>query len=91
METNKKTIDFFNEDGETVPFYVLEQVTIAGVNYILVTDSDDEEDEEAAAYILKEMTEADEDTIYEMVEYDVEMEAISKVFEETLEDIDIEI
>ena len=47
--------------------------------------------EEAAAYILKEMTEADEDTIYEMVEDDVEMEAISKVFEETLEDIDIEI
>ena len=37
------------------------------------------------------MTEADEDTIYEMVEDDVEMEAISKVFEETLEDIDIEI
>lgn len=91
METNKKTIDFFNEDGENVPFYVLEQVTIAGVNYILVTDSDDEEDEEAAAYILKEMTEANEETIYEMVEDDVEMEAISKVFEETLEDIDIEI
>lgn len=43
----------FKPDGEdaVVDFYVLEQTTIGGVNYILVTDAEEEEDGEA--YILK--------------------------------------
>lgn len=44
-------ITFVPDGGEAVDFYVLEQTTIGGVNYILVTDA--EEDEEGEAYIFK--------------------------------------
>ncbi len=80
-------IEFTDENGDTLLFFVLEQVTIAGVDYILVTDS---EEEEAEAFIMKAITEEDGQTVYEMVEEDNELEAISKVFEESLEDIEIE-
>ena len=41
-------------ETEAVEFYVVEQTTIAGVNYILVTEA---EDGDADAYILKDMSE----------------------------------
>lgn len=89
MEENQAIIEFTSDDGSTISFFVLEQVKIAGVNYILVTDSDTGYGEEDA-YILKELCEEDGEGIYEMVEDDDELAAISKVFEETLEDVDIE-
>lgn len=79
----------FVPEGEeaAVDFYVLEQTTIAGVNYILVTDA--EEDEEGEAYILKDMADADdEERMYCMVEDDDEFEAVATVFEHMLDDID---
>ena len=78
----------FTPDGEeAVDFYVLEQTTITGVTYILVTDA--EEDEEGEAYILKDVTGSDsEERVYAMVEDDVEFEAVSGVFESMLDDID---
>lgn len=79
----------FTPDGEeAVDFYVLEQTTITGVTYILVTDA--EEDEEGEAYILKDVTGSDsEDRVYEMVEDDEEFDAVSGVFESMLDDIDL--
>lgn len=82
-------IKFMFEDTEDeVAFFVLEQTRISGVSYILVTDS---EEDDAQCMILKD-TSADEDceSVYEVVEDDVELRAVSKVFEELLEDIDIE-
>lgn len=81
-------ITFVPDDGEAVDFYVLEQTTIGGVNYILVTDA--EEDEEGEAYILKDMSNAEaEERVYSMVEDDTEFDAVSAVFENILEDIDL--
>lgn len=81
-------ITFVPDGGEAVDFYVLEQTTIGGVNYILVTDA--EEDEEGEAYILKDMSESDaEERVYSMVEDDTEFDAVSAVFENMLEDIDL--
>lgn len=81
-------ITFVPEGEEAVDFYVLEQTTIGGVNYILVTDAD--EDEEGEAYILKDMSEADaEERLYCMVEDDTEFDAVSAVFENMLDDIDL--
>ena len=40
-------------DEEPVEFYVLEQTTVAGVNYILVTDT---EDGDGDALILKDIS-----------------------------------
>ena len=81
-------ITFVPDGGEAVDFYVLEQTTIGGVNYILVTDA--EEDEEGEAYILKDMSNAEaEESVYSMVEDDTEFDAVSAVFENILEDIDL--
>ena len=81
-------ITFVPDGGEAVDFYVLEQTTIGGVNYILVTDA--EEDEEGEAYILKDMSDSDaEERVYSMLEDDTEFDAVSAVFENILEDIDL--
>lgn len=81
-------LTFVTETGENVEFYVEEQTRVNGRNYILVSDS---LEDEANAYILKDMSEdADVESEYVMVEDDVEFEAISKVFAQMMEDVDIE-
>ncbi len=78
----------FEETKEEVEFFVLEQTRINGNSYILVTDS---EEDEAECLILKDTSAAeDKESVYEIVEDDVELSAVLKVFEELLEDIDIE-
>ena len=78
-------ITFMPDGEEPVEFYVLEQTTIGGVNYILVTDA--EEDEEGEAYILKDMSENDaEERVYAMVEDDDEFDAVAGLFENILGD-----
>lgn len=72
--------------GESVEFYVLEQTKINGQNYLLVTE---EEDGDCDAFILKELSqEEQEDAMYEMVESEEELEYISRIFSEILEDVD---
>ncbi|GFI21865.1 hypothetical protein IMSAGC011_00638 [Lachnospiraceae bacterium] len=80
----------FKPDGEDInmEFYVLEQTTIGGVNYILVTDAEEEDDGEA--YILKAAPEADgEEQVYRMVEDEEELAAVAGVFKNMLDDIDL--
>ena len=51
----------------------------------------DSEEDEAECLILKDNSAAEEEeSLYEIVEDDVELSAVLKVFEELLEDIDIE-
>ena len=82
-------IRFRSEDmREEVDFFVLEQTKINGISYILVTDS---EEGDAECLILKDTSgEAASDRVYEVVEDDEELAAIAKVFEELLEDVEIE-
>ena len=86
MEENKETkvVNFTTDNGEEIPFFVVEETKIAGENYLLVTDS---EDDEADAYILREVSENTEESFYEMLEDD---EKISKVFAELLDDVEFE-
>ena len=78
----------FRAEGETpVEFYVLEQTRIGGVDYILVTDTEDEDGE---ALILKDMSQqGEEEELYEIVTDDEELDAVSAVFENMLEDIEL--
>lgn len=87
MEGKKENIDFETEDGEKISLYVVEQTMLAGTNYLLVAES---QEEEAQAYIMREITDDDNQKIYEMVEDDSELESLSKIFEELLDDVDIE-
>lgn len=76
----------FNPEGEApVDFYVLEQTTIAGVNYILVTDFEEGDGE---ALILKDLSQNEEtDSFYEIVSDEAELKAVADVFENLLEDV----
>lgn len=81
-------IMFITDMGEEVEFYVEEQTRVNGVDYILVSDS---MEEEANAYILKDLSaDTDLEADYVMVEDEVELEAISKVFSQMMDDVDIE-
>ena len=81
-------IKFMSDDMQETEFFVLEQTTVNAVNYILVADS---EDDEAECLILKETSKAGAaESVYEIVEDDVELSALSKVFEELPEDVEIE-
>ena len=51
-------INFVTDDNEEVEFYIIEETRVNGYNYILVTDSQDEDDEEAEAYILKDVSDS---------------------------------
>ncbi len=73
---------------EETEFYVLEQTKINGISYILVADS---LEDGAECLILKDLSSQEEkESVYEIVEEDGELAAISKVFEELLEDVEIE-
>ena len=82
-------IKFMSEEmQEEVDFFVLEQTKVNGISYILVTDS---EEDDAECLILKDTAEENApESVYEIVDDDVELTAIAKVFEELLEDVDIE-
>ena len=83
-------LTFVTDDNENVELYIIEE-TRANVNYLLVTDSSDEEDTDAQCYILKDTSsEADADAVYEFVEDDTEFDAISRIFAELMDD-DIEL
>ena len=81
-------IRFQLADGTAEEFFIEEQTRIGGVSYLLVSDS---MEDEASAYILKDISkDTDSDACYEMVEDEDELQAVYKVFEQMLEDVDLE-
>ena len=81
-------ITFITDENESLTFFVEEQTRVNGINYILVSDS---QEDEANAYILKDLSaDTDPEADYVMVEDDMELDAISKVFEQMMDDVDIE-
>lgn len=73
------------EGEEPIEFYVLEQTTVAGVDYYLVTE---DEDGDSEALILKDLSgKDDEEAVFEIVDDDAELNSIAKIFESILDDI----
>ena len=81
---DKAKITFVLEDGKEECFEVLEETKINGINYLLVASEEDE------AMILKECSSEEDALVYVPIEDEEELNAISKVFSELLEDIDFE-
>ena len=69
-----------SETNETVEFAVEEETQLNGVKYVLVSEGDEEGDSEA--YILKEIKTEDDEIFYQMVEDEVEVLALAKIFSE---------
>ena len=67
----EKMITLETEDGERVDFYVLEETRINGTNYLLVTDSE-EDDEEGECYILKDQSKAEDAELMDDMDVDLE-------------------
>lgn len=80
-------IQFAGDNGDTIDFYVVEKTTLGGVDYMLVTES---EDDDADAYVLKDVS-GTEDTegVYVIVDDDTELQAVGQVFASLLDDVDI--
>ena len=77
-------LEFMTDDNEKVKFYVIEETRVNGMNYLLVSESDDDE---AECYILKDASSQESsEAAYEFVEDDNELESVFKIFEELLED-----
>ena len=77
---------FADGNGED-EFFILEETKINGSAYILVAES---EDDDAECLILKDVRDEESgESVYEIVEN--EKQAVSKVFEELLEDVSIEL
>lgn len=83
-------LEFIDENDEKLEFFIIEETRINGINYLLVSESDSEDDE-AEAYIFKDTSDAaSEEAVYEFVEEDSELEAVGKVFSELMND-DVEL
>ena len=86
---NEKKITLVDEE-QTIELYVVEETRLSGINYLLVTDAEDDE-EEGSCYILKDMSKAeDADALYEFVEDEEELEDLMKIFGELLDDVNSE-
>jgi hypothetical protein len=81
-------ITFRPEGEEAVEFYVLEQTRIGGFNYILVTDSEEGDGE---ALIMKDISaDGEEESIFDIVTDDAELDAVAGVFSNMLDDVELE-
>lgn len=82
-------ISFVTEDGSTQEFAVIEETRFGGMNYLLVCESETDEQEETECYILKDISkENDTEACYVFVEDDKELDAVSVIFEDLLSESD---
>ncbi|MFI3176544.1 MAG: DUF1292 domain-containing protein [Eubacteriales bacterium] len=79
-------VTFTIDSDEPVEFYVLEETKLNGFQYILVTES---EEGDSDALILKDVAASTEqESVYEVVSDDTELQAISQVFASLLDDVE---
>ncbi|MCR5625504.1 MAG: DUF1292 domain-containing protein, partial [Lachnospiraceae bacterium] len=115
-EFSEDILEFTDEDGNPVKLKVLNQTTINGYDYLLVTDNLDftfeeepeneedmrfiykdgevtkvseQEEKEVECFILKITDSDDEEATCEMVEDEDEVEAITRVFAELMDDAEV--
>ena len=85
-EKQAEKIRFQTEDGAYEELFVLEETKLNGINYLLVTDS---EEKEAECYIFKEISEeGNTDAVYEPVEDETELDSLLTIFEQLLDDVE---
>lgn len=76
-------ITFLDDEDQEAQLYVLEETKVGGANYLLVSETDDED---AVCYIFKEIRISETDEVsYEPVEDDRELEYIGGIFQELID------
>jgi|GEM_PF-757382 Protein of unknown function (DUF1292). len=85
MSDSITTVNFEDENGDMVTLEVIAQTSKDNRDYLLVADPGDD-----LAYIL-EATYKDEETVtYRMISDDDELRSLGVLFDELMEDVDIE-
>ncbi len=80
-------VKFVSEDGSEIEFFVEEQTRVNGIDYLLVSDSDEDE---ANAYIMKDVSPSTApEAEYVMVEDEIEFDAIAGIFAQMLDEVDL--
>ena len=78
---------FQDENGKPVDFCILEQTRVNGKNYLLVADAEEGDGE---CLILKDTAgDSDQESLYEIVEEEQELDALLGVFGQLLDDVEI--
>ena len=85
LQDKNSTICFEDEEGNRIPFEVIAQATSEGRDYLLVEDPD-----EGLAYIMEACASVDDTVTYRMVDDDDEIRELGNLFDEILEDVDLE-
>lgn len=81
-------ITFTGDKGDTIELFVLENTRLGAIDYVLATDAESGDGE---CYILKDTSAPEsEESVYEMVEDEHELDYLVNVFAELVEDVDIE-
>ena len=75
------------EDGQKAEFFVLEETTVGGIDYFLVTE---EEEGDGEAMILKDLSKKDDtEAVFEFVEDETELKAVGAIFAGLMENTDL--
>jgi hypothetical protein len=85
MSDSITTVNFEDENGDLITMEVIAQASKDGKEYILVADPEDD-----LAYILEATYKDDETVTYRMVSEDAELRSLGVLFDELMEDVDIE-
>lgn len=81
----------FEETGEQVEFVVLASAQYNESAYLLVVDKDELELEDMTAYVLKAIEMDADDIIYEIVDDDNELEPVTEMLTELLDNFEIDV
>lgn len=76
------------ETGEEIEFVVIDRKNYKGLEYILVIESKNIDDDEAEAAILKVVGESEEEITYSVIDDDDEFEVIAELFDSDEYDVE---
>lgn len=92
IDLNEEVIEIMigNDEGEEIPFYIVDKAVYQNKDYYLAVDNM-EMDEAEEMLILMDASENEDDLVLEIVDDESLLNEISTVFEEQLEDMELEI
>jgi len=90
-EMEFETVTMMAEDGSEIEFSIVDNLACTGERYLLVVETENMDDDESEALILKEVSINTDDVTYEMVEEDAEFDRVAALFAKKGDDYDVEI
>jgi len=90
-EMEFETVTMTAEDGSEIEFSIVDNLACTGERYLLVVETENMDDDESEALILKEVSINTDDVTYEMVEEDAEFDRVAALFAKKGDDYDVEI